>query len=120
MNKTVTANIGGFVFNIDEQAYESLQNYLRAIRNQMPQDCIDEVMNDIELRIAEIFRDKLNEFKKEVINISDVETVISIMGEPEAYGDGESSSNEKSNSNNEEYYESNRQIFRDPDDGMLG
>lgn len=120
MNKTVTANIGGFVFNIDEQAYESLQKYLRAIRNQMPQDCIEEVMQDIELRIAEIFREKLNELKREVINVSDVDTVISIMGEPEAYGDGESSSNEKSSSSSEEDYDSNRQIFRDPDDGILG
>lgn len=120
MNKTVTANIGGFVFNIDEQAYETLQRYLIAIRKQMQDDSIDEVMQDIEHRIAEIFREKLNEFKREVINLSDVESVISIMGEPEAYGDGESNSSETNTNHGEQYFESNRQIFRDPDDGMLG
>ena len=122
MNKTVTANIGGFVFNIDEQAFEILQKYLSAIRHKMNnEEGIDEVMQDIELRIAELFREKLTEFKREVINHSDVENIILIMGEPDAYGSGESSSSEnKKEKETEEDYSTNRQIYRDPDNQVLG
>lgn len=123
MNKTVTANIGGFVFNIDEQAFESLQKYLSAIRHKMNnEEGVEEVMQDIEIRIAELFREKLNEFKREVINLSDVENIISIMGEPDAYGDGENTSEDKNKKNEEEEDDNatTRQIYRDPDNQVLG
>lgn len=122
MNKTVTANIGGFVFNIDEQAFETLQKYLSAIRHKMNnEEGAEEVMQDIEIRIAELFKEKLNEFKREVINQSDVESIISIMGEPEVYGNGEASSEEKNKKyDDEDDYSTNRQIFRDPDNEVIG
>ena len=122
MNKTVTANIGGFVFNIDEQAFETLQKYLTAIRYKMNnEEGVEEVMQDIEIRIAELFREKLNEFKREVINISDVENIISIMGEPEVYGSGENNSEEKNKKNEEEDDNTtSRQIYRDPDNEVIG
>lgn len=122
MNKTVTANIGGFVFNIDEQAFETLQKYLSAIRHKMNnEEGVEEVMQDIELRIAELFREKLNEFKREVINSSDVENIISIMGEPDAYGDGESTSKENKNEKEtDDDYTTSRQIYRDPDNEVIG
>lgn len=123
MNKTVTANIGGFVFNIDEQAYETLQKYLSAIRHQMmKEEGVEEVMHDIETRIAELFREKLADFRREVINSSDVENIISIMGEPEVYGNGEKESEEKNKKNNEEEEDTTttRQIYRDPDNEVVG
>lgn len=120
MNKTVTANIGGFVFNIDEQAYESLQKYLTAIRHQMHSDDASEVMHDVEMRIAELFREKLNEYKREVINLTDVNDIISVMGEPEAYNTGETGSETKNEEKSQDYDSTSRQIFRDPDDAVLG
>ena len=36
MNKTVTVNIGGIVFHIEENAYDMLGSYLQAIRNHLP------------------------------------------------------------------------------------
>jgi phage shock protein PspC (stress-responsive transcriptional regulator) len=122
MNKTVTANIGGFVFNIDEQAFETLQKYLAAIRYKMNnEEGVEEVMQDIEIRIAELFKEKLNEFKREVINLSDVENIIIIMGEPDVYGNGENSTNENNKKQEEDDdYTTSRQIYRDPDNEVIG
>ena len=55
MNKTVSISLAGFSFIIEEQAYEKLNAYLQALRNSLEKDEADEVMYDIEIRIAEIF-----------------------------------------------------------------
>ena len=85
MNKTISINIAGFVFNIEEQAYEKLSRYLESIKKNFRQeaDC-DEIMVDIEARIAELFQKNLSE-SKEVIVDTDVDAVIEDMGKPEDY-----------------------------------
>ena len=56
MKKTLTANISGTVFHIEEDAYEQLSRYLNTIRGQFAStDGRDEIMADIEARIAELF-----------------------------------------------------------------
>ena len=82
MNKTVSISLAGFSFIIEEQAYEKLNAYLQALRNSLEKDEADEVMYDIEIRIAEIFRENLD--KREVVNSDDVEKVIAQLGTPEA------------------------------------
>ena len=59
MNKTISISLAGFSFIIEEQAYEKLNAYLQALRNSLEKDEADEVMYDIEIRIAEIFRENL-------------------------------------------------------------
>ena len=82
MNKTLSVNIGGYVFNIEEDAYQALQNYLEAIaRNFKKQSGADEIMADIEARIAELFNEALVGGRQVVI-IKDVELVIERMGRP--------------------------------------
>ena len=57
MNKTVTVNIGGIVFHIDENAYERFKAYLESIRLHFTTaEGRDEIMQDIESRIAEMFQ----------------------------------------------------------------
>ena len=90
MNKTVSISLAGFSFMIEEQAYEKLNNYLQALRNSLEKDEADEVMYDIEIRIAEIFRENLD--KREVVNSDDVEKVITQLGTPEAI-EGQSEEN---------------------------
>ena len=59
MNKTVTVNIGGIVFHIEENAYDMLGSYLQAIRNHFTiSDGRDEIIQDIESRIAEKYFSK--------------------------------------------------------------
>ncbi|MGG5507221.1 MULTISPECIES: hypothetical protein [unclassified Myroides] len=67
MNRTLTINIGGLVFHIEEQAYQRLEQYIKAVRRSIAIEEQDEVVQDIELRIAEIFNSKITA-NKQVIN----------------------------------------------------
>ena len=58
MKETINANIGQQVFTLDRDAYDRLTIYLNDVRRRITVDT-DEVMNDIEIRIAEIFREGL-------------------------------------------------------------
>ena len=61
MNKLIQVNIGGLVFQIDEGAYLKLDQYLSAIRRKYEQEeGGKEILNDIELRIAELFSETAN------------------------------------------------------------
>lgn len=57
MNKTISINISGIVFNIEEQAYDELRAYIENIRqNLINEEEREEIINDIEMRIAELFK----------------------------------------------------------------
>ena len=57
MKKTVNINLNGIVFHIDEDAYSTLQNYLNELSLHFDQEEGQEIMTDIEARIAEHFTD---------------------------------------------------------------
>ncbi|TRW23241.1 PspC domain-containing protein [Flavobacterium zepuense] len=84
MNKTVSINLGGFFFHIDEDAYQKLNRYFDAIRRSLSPDGRDEIMSDIEGRIAELLTEKLKN-DKQVVSITEVDQVIAVMGQPEDY-----------------------------------
>lgn len=85
MNKTVNINLAGLFFHIDEHAYAKLQRYLDAIRKSFsdPQGR-DEIIQDIEARIAELFSEKVKH-ERQVIGLKEVDEVIEVMGQPEDY-----------------------------------
>jgi len=127
MNKTVTANISGVVFHIEADAYEKLHQYLNTIKNYFrDSDGTDEIMADIEARIAELFKEKLG-LARDVITMENVKQVAEIMGEPEAYMDEENTSS-YDNSSKSFYTEdrgpqasfSSRKLYRDEEDNALG
>ena len=114
MKKTNTINLGGIIFHVDEDAFTQLQNYLNAIRSYFSKsDGQEEIIADIESRIAEIFQEK----KISIITLAQVDDVIAIMGKPEDYGDGEQ--DEKITKPHEKKQRI-RKIFRHPDDKILG
>ncbi len=85
MKKTLTANISGTVFHIEEDAYEKLHRYLDSIRIQFTgSGGSEEIMADIESRIAELLQERLAGMRQ-VVSIGDVDHVIAIMGQPEDY-----------------------------------
>jgi hypothetical protein len=85
MNKTHTINISGIIFHIDENAYEKLKGYLNTIRSYFKDsESREEIMTDIEARIAEIFTGRINN-AKQVILMADVDHMIAIMGNPEVF-----------------------------------
>lgn len=129
MKKTLTVNLGGTVYHIDEDAYNLLDNYLDNIRSHFrKQQGAEEIVNDMENRIAELFSEKIT-LSKQVITISDVEEVISRMGKPEDfednsdYGDSQKNSQQTGNSGSAASDQNgtvHRRLYRDPDDKMLG
>jgi len=84
MNKTVTINIAGLVFHIDEDAYNKLDSYIQAVRNSIQQESEDEIIADIESRIAELFAERIDP-QTGVIRMNNVDEIINIMGKPEDY-----------------------------------
>jgi len=124
MKKTVTINLNGVIFHIDEDAHEMLNKYLEKIKGYFSDSQgKDEIMADIEARIAEMFQEKITG-SKEVIAIADVEAVISVMGKPEDYVDAESAPGSQTTAESEpssDYTEyRRRRVFRDPDNNVFG
>ncbi len=113
MNKTISISLAGFSFIIEEQAYEKLNAYLQALRNSLEKDEADEVMYDIEIRIAEIFRENLD--KREVVNSDDVEKVIAQLGTPEAI-EGQ---NEEDAGKETSQEKTRKELFRDMKRGKI-
>lgn len=116
MKKTLTVNLGGTVFNIDDDAYRLLDNYLSNIKMHFRKEAsADEIVDDIERRISELFAEKLSA-GSQVITIADVEEVIARMGNPEDMEMGEESDNSGATDSNSP----RRRLYRNPDDKMLG
>ncbi len=85
MNKTVNINLAGIFFHIDEDAYLKLQRYLDAIKRSFTDSQgRNEIIADIEARIAELFTERVQN-EKQVVSMKEVEEVITIMGQPEDY-----------------------------------
>ena len=89
MKKTLTVNLGGTVFHIDEDAYRLLDNYLCNLKLHFrKQEGAQEIVDDIENRISELFIEKIN-MGSQVITLSDVEEVIASVGRTEDFGTNE-------------------------------
>ena len=85
MNKTVNINLANMLFHIDEVAYNKMRRYLESVKRSFANTPgSDEIIADIEARIAELFHEKL-ENERQVITQKEVDDVIAIMGQPEDY-----------------------------------
>ncbi|MBQ3251377.1 MAG: PspC domain-containing protein [Bacteroidales bacterium] len=111
MKKTVNVAIGGCSFIIDEDAYIALDNYLDRFRTAMNDSAGgDDVMEELESRIADLMKQKL--VSREVVNLKIVEEIIAQIGYPEGYNDG-------SETNNEDNMNAPRKFFRDSEDKKI-
>jgi phage shock protein PspC (stress-responsive transcriptional regulator) len=121
MNKTININLGGFFFHIDEIAFQKLRRYLDSISRSLSDDPQgkNEIISDIEARISELLSEKITD-ARQVVNESDIDEVIKIMGQPEDYAEAEEGyANE--NYNYQRRTSSNgKKLFRDGDDKFLG
>nr|WP_293301352.1 PspC domain-containing protein [Allomuricauda sp.] len=85
MNKTVNINLANTLFHIDDDAYNKLRRYLESIKRSFAgTPGSDEIIADIEARIAELFLEKM-ENERQVITQKQVDEVINVMGQPEDY-----------------------------------
>ena len=112
MKVTVNINLGGYAFHVDDDAYERLRQYMKNLEKEFSGESSSaEIMSDIEGRIAELFRMRLNSYKQ-VITMKDVEEVMSILGSPEAISGGDTTE--------EVPPRAQRRIYRDPDGRIFG
>ncbi|MDD4109189.1 MAG: PspC domain-containing protein [Prolixibacteraceae bacterium] len=111
MKKTFTINIRGTIFHIEEDAYEALQDYLMNLKNHFGSDEDgEEILADIEARIAEIFLEKTSD-NVNVITLDFVQQIILIMGTPEDFIDDD----EEKDDNYSSKTKRERRFYRDPD-----
>lgn len=119
MNKTVNINLAGIFFHIDEDAYAKLQHYLDAIKNSFANtEGRDEIIADIEARIAELFNEK-KKADRQVISLNEVEEVIAIMGQPEDYMIDDAIFEDEPVMGTTSRT-TGKQLFRDPDNSYIG
>lgn len=128
MKKNISINISGIIFHIEEDGYERLDQYLNSIKRYFSAfEESEEIILDIENRIAEIFLAKLND-GKQIITAEDVDALIRTMGnvsdfkavedgEPdvEAEPEAEQASEEKENRQT-----GNERLYRDRKRQIIG
>ncbi|MGJ1266216.1 PspC domain-containing protein [Sphingobacterium spiritivorum] len=123
MNKTIIININGIVFHIEEDAYETLRSYMIDIKRHFGKsEDSKEILEDIENRIAEMFSERIESGRKEVINNEDVNDVIAQMGRvsdfdtaDESYGEGYT----QQDYTNNQSFTFGKKLMRDPDDTVI-
>ena len=88
MDKTININTAGTLFQIDDEAYRILQDYLQALNNRFRNvEGGHETVDEIESRIAEIFQSQKG--LTGVVSKENVQAMISILGKPEDFDPNE-------------------------------
>ncbi|HOF19706.1 MAG TPA: PspC domain-containing protein [Bacteroidales bacterium] len=115
MKITVSINLGGYAFNIDEDAYGELKRYLRELELHFAgEESSSEILSDIEARMSELFRARLSAYRQ-VITMEDVRYAVSVLGRPEDFSE-EGSNSGKQRDSSSGYH----RMYRDPDRRIIG
>jgi phage shock protein PspC (stress-responsive transcriptional regulator) len=122
MKKTVSIQISGMLFHVDDDAYARLEQYLQSIRDHFAHLADkDEIVSDIESRIAEKFSEKMKK-NKQTITLGDVETLIQSMGTVEDFeafeADTEQETAEEKKATEDDRTPP-RRFYRNPDDKVV-
>lgn len=130
MKKIININLSGRVIPIEDAAYEKLQGYIESLRRYFAnEEGRDEIINDIESRIAELMNDKVRKGAAAVTE-ADVEEIIASMGRPEDFDAMSADETEsaqshthssQSSSSSSSYTRSSRgRLYRDNSDKFVG
>lgn len=116
MKKVIDINIGNSNFSMDDDAFITLRNYLAKFESTIsnPED-VKEVMEDIELRVAEIFQKELKT-PNQVVDQSLVNKVIECLGEVEEPSSRYNNYTDNTESGTEN---SQKRLYRDLDDKKI-
>ena len=87
MKETRTINLNGMVYHIDYDAYQSLRDYIQDIELRLPMNDRQEIIADIEARIAELFQNALFAKNIQVVDLTIVENVKKQIGAPSEFGE---------------------------------
>jgi phage shock protein PspC (stress-responsive transcriptional regulator) len=118
MNKTIIININGIVFHIEEDAYEVLRTYMTSVKRHFAYSSdSEEIVTDIENRLAEMFNEKLKQDHKQVIIVEDVENVTEKMGAVDDFAVDEEDPTIRLSTG---VYKTEKKLFRDAEDCVIG
>jgi phage shock protein PspC (stress-responsive transcriptional regulator) len=129
MKETIKINLNQRLFDLDADAFERLKEYLDSLKRyfQKTSEEAEEILQDIEQRIAEILEDKLGT-AKQVVTLSDIEEVIQMMGtaddfarETEMSEDNEHEQEARDPGENASAFNrQHRKLYRDLDNNIIG
>ncbi|HEU4553829.1 MAG TPA: PspC domain-containing protein [Chitinophaga sp.] len=123
MKKIININLASRLIPIEDSAYEILRQYLDSLKRYFArEDGADEIVGDIESRIAELFQDKLKK-GAHCITDEDVEAVKASMGTPEQFEEDATTENAQHNAGAAQGIPMPRprkRLYRDPDNKVLG
>lgn len=112
MDKTININLGGSLFQVDEEAFTVLRDYIQAINKRFRNTPGGpETIEDIESRIAEIFRSQKG--LAGIITRLNVESMIAIIGKPEDF-ETETVADDPVTEGTLQ-----RRLYRNPDDAVI-
>jgi phage shock protein PspC (stress-responsive transcriptional regulator) len=121
MKKIININLSGRVLPIEDSAYEKLQSYINSLKNFFSkEESKDEIINDIEARLAEILHEKITKGSA-CITDTDIDEVASLMGHPEDLGAYDQlSEEEKLESKNNSVSAEEKKLYRSKGNKILG
>ncbi len=124
MKKIININLSGRVIPIEDSAYEKLQAYIDSLRRHFShEEGRDEIINDIESRIAELMSDKVRKGSA-CITDADVDEIIASIGRPEDFDTDTEAAAESTSSQQQQYtYTETRRakrLYRDSSDKFIG
>jgi phage shock protein PspC (stress-responsive transcriptional regulator) len=118
MKKTIHINMSGMAFTIEEDAYEKLNGYLKAVETKLGGgEEAKETIDDIESRIAELFAPVV-QASGSAIRLEDVQEVIKVLGNPEDYLTDEEQDKNGSVKPPPVYIP--KRLYRDPHSSVIG
>src|SRR5664279_3569994 len=125
MKKVININFQGTVVPIEETSYELLKQYTESLRHYFAnEEGRDEIINDIESRISELFQERLKKGST-CITDDDVNAIITNMGRPVDFeaADGEQSSDTKKEAPHYQFGNfdtKGKRLYRDENHKILG
>jgi phage shock protein PspC (stress-responsive transcriptional regulator) len=127
MKKVININFQGRILPIEEASYETLKQYIESLRQYFDaEEGRDEIINDIECRIAELCDDRL---KKGAVCITedDMRLIIESIGRPadfEAQDGFEATTSANASNAKQEQFSDNdenpKRLYRDEQNKVIG
>ncbi len=120
MKKTISINLAGSNFYIDEDAFAKLDAYLTSVKAHFAKyPDSDEIVSDMEGRLAEHFAATENEAQR-VISAADVDHMIRVMGTVADFAAEEGETKSEPNIDVEASETAQKRLYRNPDDAVIG
>ena len=125
MKKIININLSGRVIPIEDSAYEKLQGYIESLRRYFShEEGRDEIINDIESRIAELMNEKVRKGATSVTD-ADIDEIIASMGRPEDFDEDITDTAEPAKQAQQQQYthaetRAKKRLYRDSSDKFIG